>query len=195
MRIRVVQCRVVLETLAGDLDLNLDELECRLREVQQAVNEAYEAASLVAQAAPLEGQWGTGWSRPRAIFARHNAAVRLGAPKVRPQAGLGERLEREMWQLPPLDRSRDVVGSRPTCSGTVRASGEKCVQTAVYLGSGLFGAHCYSHATPTERERYRVHSDAVAARQATSHEDLLARRRRIGTNIIEEWLQYRSARG
>lgn len=86
------------------------------------------------------------------------------------------------------------MGSRPTCSGTVRATGEKCATTAVYLGSGLFGAHCYSHATTTEREQYKAHSDAVAERQATSHEDLLAQRRRIGTNIMVEWLQYRSAR-
>jgi hypothetical protein len=107
---------------------------------------------------------------------------------------LAERLERELWQLPALDRGQDVAGSRPTCAGTVRATGAKCGTTAVYLGSGLYGAHCYSHATSAEREQYQAHSAEVAARPATSHVDLLARQREIGASIIEQWLQHRNAR-
>ncbi len=49
----------------------------------------------------------------------------------------------------------DVVGremlltnERPKCGGVVKSTGEDCANTAIYLGSGMFGAHCYSHATP-----------------------------------------------
>jgi hypothetical protein len=166
-----------------------------LCEVLQGLRDAHAAASLVRQGAALDESWATGWSRPRGIFARHNAAVRQGAAKIRPESGLGERRERELWQLPPLDRSQDVPSSRPTCSGTVRTTtGEQCGKTAVYLGSGSFGAHCYSHATATEREQYTAHSDAVAARQAASYEDLRAHRRRVAKLVMKQWLLRRSIR-
>lgn len=48
----------------------------------------------------MDARWGAGWSRPKAIFARHGVAVREGAPKITPQPTLGDWLERTMWQVP-----------------------------------------------------------------------------------------------
>jgi hypothetical protein len=194
LRIKVMECRLVLQALPDEADLNFDELERDLHAVQLGARQAYEAASLVHQGAQLDARWGLGWSRPKAIFARHGAAVRQGAIKINPKPTLGDRLERALWQLPTPDRIEDVVGVRPKCSGTVHTTGHKCAVSAIYLGSGLFGAHCYSHATPEERDQYRTHHETVIAAQSDSHARLLGRQRGVGKNITERWLQQRTDR-
>jgi hypothetical protein len=194
MRIRMMECRLVLANLSDQADMNFDELEQDLRAAQQGAQEAYEAASLVHQGAALEPRWGTSWSRPRAVFARHHAAVRQGANKVHPESGLGDRLERSLWQLPGVDRVEDAGAVRPKCSGTVRTTGAKCVSSAIYLGSGLFGAHCYSHATAEERNQYRAHHEKASSQLSNSHELLLVRQRGVGEAIAEQWLQRRENR-
>jgi hypothetical protein len=194
LRIRINECRLVLQVLLNEVDLNLGDVERALLALQQDLYEAYAAASLVYQGAALEGRWGTGRSRPKAVFARHNAAVRLGAAKVRPALGLTDHFERRVWQLSALDRGQHLTGPRPTCSGTVRTTGEKCCSAAVYLGAGTFAAHCYSHATSAERAEYKAHGDSVAAQQATLRDDLRAQQQNIVEGLQERWLQARAAR-
>ncbi|QZH61409.1 hypothetical protein K1X22_06605 [Mycolicibacterium farcinogenes] len=194
LRIRMMECRLVLASLLAEADLNFDELEQDLQAAQHGAQEAYEAASLVHQRAALEPRWGTAWSRPRAVFARHGAAVRQGANKIHPAPALGDRLERSLWQLRGVDRAADVVGARPKCSGTVRTTGAKCVSSAIYLGSGLFGTHCYSHATAEERDQYRAHHEKASSQLSNSHALLLDRQRAVGEDITEYWMQRREQR-
>lgn len=194
LRIAMMECRLVLTALPDEADLNFDELECELYTAQQSARRAYQAASLVHQGVQLDPRWGSDWSRPKAIFARHSAAVRNGAPRVDPKVAVGDRMERALWQLPATDSVDQGPAVRPTCTGTVRTTKRRCTVSAVYLGSGLFGAHCYSHATPAERDQYRAHRDSVSAQESTSYTDLLERQRGVGQRISERWLKLRARR-
>nr|WP_319449837.1 MULTISPECIES: hypothetical protein [unclassified Mycobacterium] len=190
----MMECRLVLKALPDEADMNFDELERDLHTAQQAARLAYEAASVVHQGARLDPRWGSDWSRPKAIFARHGAAVRDGAPRVDPKPASGDLLERWLWRLPATDSVDGAPEVRPTCTGTVRATKRPCTAAAIYLGSGVFGAHCYSHATPMERDQYRAHHDSVSAQQSTSYTDLLERQRGVGERLSEQWLQHRDNR-
>lgn len=173
LRMRMLECLLVLQALPEEADLNFDEIENDIHTVQRGARNAFEAASLVHQGAALGERWGANLSRPKAIFARHNSAVRQGARHIRPMPALSDRIERHLWQLPAVDSTQNVVGHRPKCSGLVRATGEACASSAIYLGSGMFGAHCYSHASPAERDRYRIHHEETSTRQCNSREELL----------------------
>jgi hypothetical protein len=194
LRITMMECRIVLQVLPNEADMNFDELDRDLQTAQLGARRAYEAASVLHQGARLNDRWGSDWSRPKAIFARHVAAVRDGAPRVHPKTALGDHIERALWQLPATDRVEDAVAARPTCTGIARASKRRCAVSAIYLGSGLFGAHCYSHATPEERDQYRIHQEAVSAQQSSLHANHLRRLRAIGERISERWLQHRENR-
>lgn len=194
LRITLMECRLMLTALPDEADMNFDDLDYELHTVQRSAHQAYQAASLVHQGARLDPRWGTDWSRPKALFARHSAAVRGGAPRLDPAPAMGGGMERALWQLPATDRVDDVPKERPTCAGTVRTTKRRCTMAALYLGSGLFAAHCYSHATPDERDQYRAHQDATRTKETTSYTDLLALRRRIGENIGQQWLQRRDRR-
>lgn len=191
LRIKMIECRLVLQALPEEADLNLDELEWALQAAHAGACQAYEAASLVHQGAQLDERWGSGWSRPKAVFARHGAAVRGGAPAVAPKPALGDRLGSLLWQSPPVDRSIDIVGARPKCAGTIRSTGEICTSSAIYLGAGIFGPHCYSHATREERERYRVHHDAESRVETDAYAELESRQRGVGEALTERWLELR----
>lgn len=193
LRIRVMESRLALQALAGEAELNFDELDEDLQAVQDATREAFEAASLVHQGAPLDSPWADGPSRPRAIFARHNAAVRQGAHRVDPLMTMAGDLERALWQLRMEDEA-EAAARRPRCAGTVRTTGEKCVSAVIHLGGGLVGTQCYSHATPAERNQYKVNHQALNAQRSRAHAALLNRRRDAGVTVIEHWLQYREAR-
>lgn len=194
LRMKLLECLLVLQTLPDEAELNFADLANDILTAHRGTQQAHQAASLVNQGAELDLRWGNSLSRPKAIFARHNAAVRRGARKVRPLPALCDRLERYLYQLPALDRTQDVAGERPKCSAVVRSTGEDCASSAIYLGSGIFGAHCYSHATPAEREQYRAHHEAVNTRQAQSHEDLLDLQRATGESIVAHWISTRDQR-
>lgn len=194
LRMRMLECLLVLQALPEEADLNFDEIENDIHTVQRGARNAYEAASLVHQGAALGERWGANMSRPKAIFARHNAAVREGARHVKPMRALSDRIERQLWQLPAVDATQNVTGARLKCSGMVRSTGEPCVSSAIYLGSGMFGAHCYSHASPAERDRYRDHHEEVSARQSDSREELLEQQRSIGHKITAHWIEQREHR-
>ena len=194
LRIKMMECRLVLKALPDEADMNFDELEHDLHIAQEAAHQAYDAASVVHQGARLDPRWGNGWSRPKAIFARHDAAVRDGALRIDPKFGLGDRLERVLWQLSTSECVDHVPDVRSKCTGTVRATKRPCRASAIYLGSGLFGAHCYSHATAAERDQYRKHQDSVGASQSDAYTDLLGRQRDVGEQLSVQWLQHRDTR-
>ncbi|MUL67065.1 hypothetical protein BOO86_21510 [Mycobacterium sp. CBMA 234] len=191
LRIKMMECRLVLQALPDEADLNFDELDQDLLAAQDAARLAYGAASLVHERAQLATRWGAGWSRPRAIFARHSAEVRNGANRVAPKPALSDRLERSLWQLPLRDRVQDVVGDRPRCAANVRATGLRCTGSVIYLGSGIVGAQCYSHASPHERDRYRARNDSLAAAQSDAYDRLTGRQRGAGERVSVRWLQHR----
>ncbi|AWG65087.1 hypothetical protein [Mycobacteroides abscessus] len=194
LRMRMLECLLVLQTLPEEADLNFADLANDVLAAHRGSLEAYQAASIVHQGAELDERWGHGLSRPKAIFARHNAAVRGGATKVAPMPALCDRLERHLYQLPRPDRTQTVAGQRPKCSGVVKSTAEDCTSSAIYLGSGMFGAHCYSHASPSEREQYRVHHEENDARQARSHNDLRSLQRAAGEKIVTHWISTREQR-
>lgn len=189
LRWTLSECLLVLKLLPVEADLNISDVQQHLLAAQLNAKEVYQAASLIRQGAELDERWGTGLSRPRAVFARHNAAVRAGAPQVRPSTAISDGFEREVWQLPQLDRNQDFRGVRPMCSGLVRSTGQPCASVAIYLGSGTFAAHCYSHATAAERDENRKHHDAVQAQAATAHERLLDSQQSLGRAIADTWMQ------
>lgn len=194
LRIRMMECRLALQVLPDEADLNFDELDQELLDAVECARLAYEAASLVHQRAQLASRWGTGWSRPKAIFARHSAEVHNGANRVTPKPALSDRLERSLWHLPSPLRVRDTTSARPRCAGTVRTTGLRCTASAIYLGSGTFGAQCYSHASPRERDLYRTHNDATLAAQSDAYDTLISNRHDAGESITVHWLQHRDDR-
>ena len=194
LRMKMLECMLVLQTLPDEADLNFADLASDILMAHRSTHEAYQAASIVHQGAELDERWGHGLSRPKAIFARHNAAVRQGAEKVNPAPALCDQLERHLYQLPRSDRTQDVRGARPNCSGLVRTTGEDCANTAIYLGAGMFGAHCYSHASPAERDQYRAHHQSVEAHRTRSHDDLRSIQRAVGEKIAAHWISNRPQR-
>ncbi|EIT89203.1 hypothetical protein [Mycobacteroides abscessus] len=194
LRMKMLECLLVVQTLPDEADLNFTDLANDILAAHRSTLEAYQAASIVHQGAELDERWGNSLSRPKAVFARHNAAVRHGATKVTPMPALCDRLERHLYQLPRPDRTQTIVGQRPRCSGVVKSTGEDCTNSAIYLGSGMFGAHCYLHATSTEREQYRVHHEENDARQARTHHDLRNLQRAVGEKIAAHWISTREQR-
>lgn len=194
LRMKMLECLLVLQILPDEADLNFVDLSNDVLAAHRGTQEAYQAASIVHQGGELAERWGNALSRPKAIFARHNAAVRVGAPKVTPMPALCDRLERHLYQLPRPDRTQTVAGARPKCSGIVKTTGEDCTNSAIYLGSAMFGAHCYLHATTDERERYRRHHEENDARQARSHADLRKLQRALGEKIAAHWISTRDQR-
>ncbi|WP_237156419.1 hypothetical protein [Mycobacteroides franklinii] len=191
---KMLECLLVLQTLPDEADLNFADLTNDILAAHRGAQQAHQAASLMSQDAELDARWGHSLSRPKAIFARHHAAVRQGARQLKPLPGLCDRLERHLYHLPALDRTQDVKGERPKCDSVVRATGEDCSNTAIYLGSGTFAAHCYSHATPGERDQYRAHHEAVTARQSRTHEDLRELQRSVGKKLAAHWISTRDRR-
>lgn len=59
---------------------------------------------------------GGDWSRPKEIFARHDAAVRAGAARVDPTSTIGDCLERLLWLL-PTSGSVDHAGRQRDAGG------------------------------------------------------------------------------
>lgn len=191
LRISLLECLLVLEALPDEVTLKFDELTAELHAAYRSARIAHSAGSLLQQGAILDERWGNNLSRPKAVFARHNAAVRQGGIAVAPVASTAAAMERRLWELPALDRTQDITGPRPVCSAMTRTTGEECTTTAIYLGGGIFGSHCYKHATASERGQYKAHHEAVDARQGQSRELLQDFQRTMGEEISAEWLQRR----
>lgn len=191
LRISLLECLLVVEALPDEVTLKFDELGNELLTAYRSARVAHGAASLLHQEAELDEKWGHSHSRPKAIFARHNSAIRQGALPIVPASSAATCTERTLWEAPALDRTQDVTGARPICSTVLRTTGEACTTTAIYLGKGMFGAHCYRHATAGERDQYKAHHEAVAQRQEQSHVILQEHQRATGREVAASWIQRR----
>lgn len=110
LRMKMLECLLVLQTLPDGAVLNLSDLAGDLLAARRGTQEAYQAVSLLHQGAELDERWGHNRSRPKVIFARHVAAVHRGAKKVTPMLALCDRLECHLYQLPRTDRTQDLTG-------------------------------------------------------------------------------------
>jgi hypothetical protein len=162
LAVRLLECRRVLEALHEEVDLNFDDFIADISVVERSAQEAFGAASLLNKGAGLDERWGYNLSRPKAIFARHRAAARRGAPAVSPEPSTVDLFHLSFRPLIRLDRLQDMSGPRPTCAAATR-DGSRCESSAIYLGTGVFGPNCYVHSTRAEREQYRQHQEKVAA--------------------------------
>jgi hypothetical protein len=191
VRVALLECELVLISVAGEIDLNVEECLAGLASARGLVGHAWGAASLLLQNAALESSWSAGRPRPRAIYARHAAAVEAGASSRAPAPSLVDRVEAELERLPHVDLSQNLSGRRPECTGFVAKTGKRCTNSAIYLGAGSFGQLCYSHSAPSERQRFRDHQD----RQNESLEESWLERnellRAIGRSIIDDWIHGR----
>lgn len=149
------ECLLVLKFLPAEADVAFIDLQQHLVTAQLNAKVVYEACSLMHQGPELDEPWGSGPSRPMAVVARHNAAVRGGSPRVRPLPTISDGFERHVWQPPGLDRSQDFSGARPQCSALVRDTGKPCSGVAIYLGAGTFAAHCPEDSEPGLRREPR----------------------------------------
>lgn len=191
LRWTLSECLLILKLLPAEADVNFGDVQQQVMSAQLNARQAYQASSLIHQRAELDERWGSGPSRPKAVFARHNAATRCGATQVRPSPAISDGFERHVWQLPALDRSQEFSGVRPNCTGLVRGTGRPCAAAAIYLGSGTFAAHCFSHATSAEREQYRTHNESVDELQRTAQQRLRTIQDSLGRAIAAAWIQRR----
>jgi hypothetical protein len=147
MCIALLECLIAAEAVQFEAGLNLDELLAALCAIQQPARSAFRAASLLHQGAALTESWSASRSRPKAIFARHRAAVRQGARPSRPLEPTASRFNEALDANNTVDDARCVAGTEPQCAGPAGRTTEDCTTAAVYLGSGEFAAHCYAHLT------------------------------------------------
>ncbi len=140
LRVLLLECQLVVISLADEVDLNFEDCLGGLTAVRELVAQASGAASLMSQNAALDSSWSTGPSRPKAIYARHTAAVNAGASRLTPNTSLIGTVEARLERLPHSDLSQNYSGSRPGCTGFVAKTGKRCTNTAIYLGAGSFCA-------------------------------------------------------
>lgn len=158
----LLECLLVASDIQKDVSLNLDELISGLGAIQHTARSAFRAASLLNQRAELEAAWSDYFSRPKAIFARHHAAVRSGARKIRPREPAASLFDAVMDDAAPIDDGTELKAPKPSCTSATKAQ-RPCINSAVYLGSGEFAQHCYSHLTAVERRRFDKHRRETAA--------------------------------
>lgn len=160
---QLFECRLVLEALPYEVDLNLVELVRDISTAQQSARQAYSAASLLREGAALEQRCDTSPSRPDAIFARHLAAVAAGARRVAPDVSRTDNFSDGLNDDRRRDRTKGIVGPRPTCEAVLRDGSRHCIKPALYLGAGRWGRNCYIHATTADRDRLRELEGIVVA--------------------------------
>lgn len=190
LAVRLLECRLALEALHDDVDLNFDEFIGDISVVERSAQEAFGAASLLSKGAALDERWGFNLSRPKAIFARHRAAARRGAPAVSPEPSTVDVFNLGFRPLTRLDRIQDMSRPRPTCATATR-DGSRCGSSAIYLGTGVFGPNCYVHSTRAERDQYRQHQEKIAAKVVEERYSYAEQMSAIGHDVIGFWMQQR----
>jgi hypothetical protein len=100
LRLTLLECLLVLKVLPDEADLDFVDLEQQVLLTHHYAKQAHRAAGLVNQGAVLNERWGECLSRPKAVFARHSAAVRQGAPRLQPLPMISDEFERRLWKLP-----------------------------------------------------------------------------------------------
>lgn len=153
----------VLEFVTGQVDLNLEETSSALAQATYEANQAFQAASLLLRGAALDESWSRNASRPKAVFARHNAAVAAGAPRVEP-ARAPMLVHRESSpaareELPP----KPPKASRPRCGHAAKSTGKPCANHVVVLEHGVLASGCATHLPAAEQgsyDRQKAQTDA-----------------------------------
>jgi hypothetical protein len=115
LRLTLMECVLVLKMLPGEADLNFVDIEQQILLTHHYAKQAHHAASLVNQGATLNARWGKSLSRPKAVFARHNAAVQLGALQLRPLPMISDEFEDRLWRLPAVNSAVAESDSMATC--------------------------------------------------------------------------------
>lgn len=192
--ISLLESVLVLESLRAEVDLNFDELTRGIQRLQLLAEEAFGAATLLHQGAELAEAWGAPPSRPRAIFARHAAAVRAGAVAFSRRDSTSAVSERKIRQLPNVDRAAGAASSRPTCQAIIRKTGQPCESAAIYLGSGSFAQHCYSHSSRAEREGYHRYQEIAKAELEGARRQQQATIQTFRAKVAAGWMRRRVER-
>jgi hypothetical protein len=117
LRLTLMECVLVLKMLPGEADLNFVDLEQQILLTHHYAKQAHQAASLVNQGATLNARWGKSLSRPKAVFARHSAAVQLGAVQRRPLPMISDEFEERLWRLPNVNSAVAEPDSTATSLG------------------------------------------------------------------------------
>jgi len=165
----LLDCQLALEVLSDEVDMNFDELLNALVTAQIEAGRAYKAADLLFRVAALGERWGHLPSRPKAVIARHSAAVKAGAVRVMPRQSQADEVidnmnHPESHAAPP--------GERPRCTAAVEGSAQQCGSRAIFLGGGQWAPNCYVHSPTAERRRYKQHATDVAEVRARHYEEL-----------------------
>lgn len=181
--------QLALRSMRVDVGLTLDELERDLRAARESARSAYGAASLLSQGAELTASWSDCPSRPKAVHARHRAAVDHGAPRkvpAAPAADLYEEMLRESYER-MLQQGRESQPEQTAANrrcGHPKLDGKLCRGRLVRISPNEFASHCPDHLEVTERELYERHRRQAASRIAQAQREEFHR-------IADEWIAER----
>lgn len=182
----LLECLLITDGVQDDVKLNLDELIGGLNAIQHAARSAFRAASLLNQGAEFESAWSENFSRPKAVFARHHAAIRAGASQVVPYEPAASLFDEVLDAAAPIDNAQEFGGARKACTSTTK-TGRPCSNAGVYLGSGSFAQHCYTHLTVVERRRFDDHRREIAAHEERLMAERDERIARAVEQVRAEW--------
>ena len=181
----LLECRLVIAALPEEVDMIFDDLDTQLAAAQIEARQTYKAASLLRQGAPLEPRWGKRASRPKAVFARHGAAVKSGTTRVIPHLSAADEFFDVLNDPGRSDLAQDLPpGKRPRCAVVGPNKEVPCDQTAFYLGKGQFAATCWPHGSEGDRDLYRRHQEADVGR----YNDRDERLRVLGRAAMQQWI-------
>ncbi|OZM70688.1 hypothetical protein CFN78_23735 [Amycolatopsis antarctica] len=144
----------ILDFVSGQVDLNLGEASSSMTQAAHEANEAFEAASLLMNGAELDTSWSNYASRPKAVFARHRAAVAAGAQRLHPAPApmivQSEPSPVSHGELPP----KPPNAARPKCGHPTKTTGKLCGNRVVVLEDGILATGCATHLPDAERPSY-----------------------------------------
>ncbi len=185
----LLNCELTLQALDGEVDLQFDELFNELGRVQREVENAFQAASLLMSRASLATSWGRLPSRPKAIFARHRAAVaESGAEPVRPWSSNAAAFVEDL-ELVARNGNRPAIPTSPApqCEAKIRNGSRRCSKAALSFGDEEWASRCHIHASKAEKEGHLKFQNARAAAYQRDRQTGAQLRRKIGRSLIESW--------
>jgi hypothetical protein len=182
----LLECRLVLAALPGEVDMIFDDLEAQLAAAQMEARQTFRAASLLRQGADLDPRWGERASRPKAVFARHGAAVKKGATQVVPHLSDADEFFDVLNDPGRPDLAQDLPrGDRPKCPAVAADDSQPCNRTALYLGKGRWAPLCWAHSGPADRDLYRRNQQEDSNRYEDRDERVLV----LGRAVMDQWIK------
>lgn len=185
----LVEATHVLRFISVEVDLNLEEASSALVQASVEVNHAFEASTLLLQGAVLDENWSRKASRPKAVFARHNAAVAAGATRMYPDH-VPMLVHRE--RCPVTDDqfpSKPPQASRPMCGHMAKTTGKPCGNHVVVLEEGVLASGCARHLPDVEKPSYQRQKDQTEALLKVAAEHDRAETVRTMTDATALWLR------